>query len=237
MTEHINDNLREPDPDIHVFRKGLCVSGARPRQRSPLELSLDAQDGFIPLWAKGVVLRYRFDQRTLRWSGRTREEILKLFDKAVEKWGDAVPVKFVENTRAWDFEIIVREHKVCYQNGCTLASAFFPGGGQQKLTIYPSLFDQIEFEQVETLVHELGHVFGLRHWFAKEMEQEWKAELFGTQNPFTIMNYGENSTLTEVDKDDLKRLYNQAWSGELSNINGTPIRLLQPFSANLHPVH
>ncbi|KAF7720680.1 hypothetical protein EC973_006537 [Apophysomyces ossiformis] len=205
MAEHINEDLPEPDPTMHVFRKGFCVSGARPRQRTPEEFVLDAQDG--------------------------------LFDKAVEKWGDACPVKFVENTRAWDFEIIVREHRVCNRGGCVLASAFFPGGGQPKLTIYPTLFDQDEFEQVETLVHELGHVFGLRHWFAKESEWQWKSELFGTQNAFTIMNYGKYSTLTEADKSDLKLLYNKAWSGELSNINGTPIRLLHPFNDNLRPLH
>ena len=45
-------------------------------------------------------------------------------------------------------------------------------------------------EQVETLVHEIGHVFGLRHIFALISETEWPAEIFGKQVKFSIMNYG-----------------------------------------------
>jgi adenylylsulfate kinase-like enzyme len=45
------------------------------------------------------------------------------------------------------------------------------------------------------------------------------------------MNYGEDSKLTDADRDDLKTLYKQARSGELRAINGTPIHLMRPFSA------
>jgi hypothetical protein len=43
------------------------------------------------------------------------------------------------------------------------------------------------------------------------------------------MNYGTNSTLTDADKSDLRRLYELAWSGQLTQINGTPIRFMKPF--------
>jgi len=58
----------------------------------------------------------------------------------------------------------------------------------------------------------------------------WRSEVFGTHKPFSIMNYGNKSKLTRYDKSDLKRLYQKAWSGELTEINGTPIRLVKPFS-------
>jgi hypothetical protein len=93
------------------------------------------------------------------------------------------------------------------------------------------MFEQDAEEQVETLIHEFGHVFGLRHFFAPVSETAWASEIFGTHNKFSIMNYGEDSVLTEADLNDLTDLYERAWSGELTEINGTPIRFVQPYSA------
>ena len=146
-------------------------------------------------------------------------------------WGDAAPIKLAERKDAWDFEIVVREHANCDVNGCVLASAFFPGGGQQQVKLYPTLFEQTRKEQVDTLVHEIGHVFGLRHFFAQVSERAWPSHIFGTHKPFSIMNYGEQSRLTANDKADLKKLYRQVWTGQLTQINGTPIRLMKPFHA------
>jgi hypothetical protein len=42
--------------------------------------------------------------------------------------------------------------------------------------------------------------------------------------------------LTDDDRDDLSRLYEAAWSGQLTNINGTPIRLMQPFNSAGVPI-
>jgi hypothetical protein len=92
------------------------------------------------------------------------------------------------------------------------------------------MFQQSREEQVETMIHEFGHVFGLRHFFANIRETAWPSEVFGTHEPFTIMNYGANSKLTDADLGDLKELYRLAWSGHLASINGTPIRLVHPYS-------
>jgi hypothetical protein len=46
------------------------------------------------------------------------------------------------------------------------------------------------------------------------------------------MNYGSKSELTADDKADLRRLYQSAWSGQLNDINGTPIRFVKPFSVS-----
>ena len=52
------------------------------------------------------------------------------------------------------------------------------------------MFTQSPEEQVETLIHEIGHVFGLRHFFAQLSETAWASEVFGTHDPLSIMNYG-----------------------------------------------
>jgi hypothetical protein len=91
------------------------------------------------------------------------------------------------------------------------------------------MFTQSPKEQVDTLIHEIGHTFGLRHFFATVSETAWPAVVFGTHRPFSIMNYGNQSELTDDDKADLKRLYQGVWSGELTEINRTPVRFMKPF--------
>ena len=94
-----------------------------------------------------------------------------------------------------------------------LASAFFPDSGRHELVIYPKLFTQSEKEQVDTLVHEIGHILGLRHFFANISETRWASEIFGTHKPLTIMNYGNQSELTDDDRADLTRLYQAVRAG------------------------
>lgn len=159
-----------------------------------------------------------------------RREIRDLFGEALLAWGDAAPIRFAERDDLWDFEIVANADDQCDANGCTLAAAFFPDGGRHELLLYPKLFEQSRKEQVETLVHEVGHVFGLRHFFANVKEGAWPSEIFGKHERFSIMNYGAESVLTSADRDDLKRLYRAAWDGTLPEINGTPIRLVKPFS-------
>lgn len=225
--------------DVHVFGKGVVCDTdhrghATPQGRAPVEIVVDASEGFIPLWARDTVLRWRFREQSMKAfknPAAAKTAIRRLLGDALLAWGDAAPVKFAERVDAWDFEIVMRKSEDCDINGCVLASAFFPDAGRHKLTLYPTLFSQSRQEQVETLIHEIGHVFGLRHFFANLTENAWPSQVFGTHSPFSIMNYGSQSVLTADDKSDLRRLYQQAWSGKLVHINGTPIRLVQPYHA------
>jgi hypothetical protein len=232
-----DEAARKAEPQIHVFGRGvICDTDTRghavPGNRSPFELVVDASEGFIPLWAKDMTLRWRFQEHSMSFfedPAAAKTAIEELLGKALLAWGDAVPVKFAKREDAWDFEIVMREADRCNINGCVLASAFFPDPGRHELVIYPKMFTQSAKEQVDTLIHEIGHVFGLRHFFANVSETAWPSEVFGEHKPFTIMNYGNQSELTADEKADLKRLYQSAWSGELTQINGTPIQLVKPF--------
>lgn len=227
----------KPDPDVHIFGNGFrCDTESRghptPKAKSPLEIVVDASEGFIPLWAKDMTLRWRFrdsSMKVFKNPTSAKNAIRKLLGGALLAWGEAAPVKFTERTDAWDFEIVMKNADDCDINGCVLASAFFPDAGRHELTIYPKLFQQSNQEQLETLEHEIGHTFGLRHFFAQVSETAWPSEVFGTHKPFSIMNYGSQSVLTADDTGDLKRLYQLAWSGELTHINGTPIKFVKPF--------
>ena len=228
---------REAESLIHLIGPGIiCDTEARghamPQGKSPFEIVLDASEGFIPLWAPNTTLRWRFRERSLTHfsnQAAAKTEIRNLFGEALLAWDIAAPVKFTEDNDVWDFEIVIRQGDDCNQSGCVLASAFFPDSGRHELVLYPKMFTQTRKEQVDTFVHEIGHIFGLRHFFANISETAWPSEIFGTHNKFSIMNYGSLSELAIEDKDDLGRLYQLAWSGSLTHINGTPIRLVKPY--------
>ena len=228
---------RTEESAVHVIREGIRCDTERKGSETPgggslLEIVLDASEGFIPLWAKDTVLRWRFRERSLRRFRNplaAKAAIEQMLGEAIAAWGSAAPVKFKQSDSAWDFEIVMQPADDCDAGGCVLASAFFPDAGRHQLLIYPKMFTQTRAEQVETLVHEIGHVFGLRHFFALVRETAWPAEVFGKHEPFSIMNYGAASMLTAADRSDLARLYQLAWSGQLTQINGTPIRFVRPF--------
>lgn len=242
--------LREPkeaarklEPLVHVLREGVrCDTEKRghdtPRGRSLHEIVVNASEGFIPLWAKNTTLRWRFRESSLESFANpdaAKAAIEELLAEAILAWGDAVPIKFAKKSDAWDFEIVVRQGDDCNTRGCVLASAFFPDAGQHELVLYPKMFAQDRKEQVDTLIHEIGHIFGLRHFFAQVSETAWPSEIFGKHNKFSIMNYGSDSELSKADKEDLKNLYQTAWLGELSDINGTPIKFVKPFHTTGDP--
>lgn len=227
-------------PQMHIIRDDVVCDTDKPGQSTPggnplLEIVLDASEGFIPLWVRGTTLRWRFqDAAFVRFQDpvAAKAAVETLFGKALLLWGDSAPIRFSHDDDAWDFEIVMRPQDNCSPQGCVLASAFFPDGGRHELTIYPKMFGQPEEEQVETLAHEIGHIFGLRHFFALVSETQWPAVIFGDHQKFTIMNYGADSRMSDADRSDLKALYQQVWSGALTKINGTPIRLVDPHHAS-----
>ncbi len=223
---------------VHLLGPGLVCDTedrghATPRGRSPLEILVDASNGYIPLWMKNTTLRWRFRERSMNNFANpaaAKAELRNLFAEALLAWGPAAPVKFKEDPDLWDFEFVMKRTDECTASGCVLASAFFPDSGRHEFVMYPKMFTQSRKEQVDTFIHEIGHVFGLRHFFAKVSEGAWPSEIFGTHSKFSIMNYGSLSELTEYDRSDLLQLYQLAWAGALTNINDTPIRLVRPFS-------
>jgi hypothetical protein len=224
---------RATKSQVQVIGKNvICMTDYRAHKRDPTEIVVDATDGFVPLWQEDLVLYWRFNLASLsvfRQPDAIRTRIRALLNEAILAWGDAAPIRFDENADNSDFEIVVEQFERCTPQGCTLARAFFPDAGRHQLVVYPTMFEQSREEQVETLAHEIGHIFGLRHFFAPEVETPWPSVIFGEHAPFSIMNYGEESELTDRDRADLKLLYESVWSGKLRKINRTPVKLFRPF--------
>ncbi len=237
------DMAQKKAEHIHVYGKEnniICGTDTKghetPDGRDPLELVVHAPGGRIPLWDQDVTLRWRFQAQSLavfRDPDEVKEYVRVLLGLGIQLWGDGVPVKFTEVEDNWDFEVVVSPFTDCDDNGCVLASAFFPDAGRHELRLLPTMFQQSAQEQVETMAHELGHIFGLRHFFALVSETILPAETFGTHSKFSIMNYGADSFMTDNDRNDLKSLYEQVWSNGLEEINGTDIVLVRPFSEGI----
>ncbi|UJR83144.1 matrixin family metalloprotease [Sandaracinus amylolyticus] len=226
--------------DTHVYgpgdKKWRCATDSRgyatPGGKTPDELVIHATDGFIPLWGPNVVLHWRFHEASMGYfenPGAAKEAIEGMFARGILAWGDAAPVTFKRTNDVWDFQIRMAHADDCDDGGCVLASAFFPDGGRHTLDLYPILFKQTEEEIIETFAHEIGHVFGLRHFFAKVSETAWPSEIFGKHHKFTIMNYGSDSRMTAHDRSDLEGLYTGVWDGIIEGINRTPVVQVRPY--------
>jgi len=158
---------------------------------------IDLTGSGIGLWGPNVTLRFRFDVNSFR-TIRNGANILKLvrntFYNAIQLWGSAAPVSFEEVQQDSDFIISMSPYRNCSpRSGCTLASAFFPDVGDRIIRIFPNFITDNPNADAATTVmaHELGHVFGLHHWFLKSNRQV-RVEIFGRdRDPVTIMNYGE----------------------------------------------
>ncbi len=64
------DTIAAEEQYAHVYGKRvICETDTRgfptPGNMSPAEIVVDAGDGFVPLWAKDTVLRWRFQEQSL----------------------------------------------------------------------------------------------------------------------------------------------------------------------------
>jgi len=112
---------------------------ATPLGQSEEKLRVDSHLGFVPLWAHGSVLRWRFNERSFRIFQNpqaAKQAVRRLMSEGIGLWEDAVPVTFSEQRDLVDFEVVMMPRPDCDGSGCVLASAFFPDSGRHKLNLY-----------------------------------------------------------------------------------------------------
>jgi len=234
-------NLKAESPAVNFGRKEQgkkyrCRtddSADKRKANGGLRIMVDSTDGVIPLWAPNQALRWGFDlpsfEQTFQDSKGVMEFVRKAIESALTSW-DFLPIQFIYQETNTDFRVKMISQKDCDSSGCVLASAFFPDSNRNTVYLYPTLFEEPNLSDiVQTLEHEIGHIFGLRHYFAATLERENPAELFGKDSERSIMNYGTLSVMTDDDRKDLKNLYNLAWNGQLTKIGSAEIHFIFPF--------
>merc|ERR1712232_134059 len=212
--------------ETKVRRK--CVTDQR-KHANREELAVDFSNGFVPLWQKGTNLTYAFDLASFRGifgsqTWKTIAAVQELFEQAQQKWEftDYVTIEQVDSIFKADFIVHAAPTNGNMSSGFVLASAFFPNADQNDFYVYPEMFTL--GDPLNTMLHEIGHIYGLRHYFFRE-EEGFPGLTFGTENEKTIMNYGKNSIFTDTDKKDLKALYE--FVGDSSREKGVPIVLFK----------
>lgn len=93
----------------------------------------------------------------------------------------------------------------------TLAEAFFPNNVDLNvLNVYPAAFKEGIVQYLKNIfLHELGHVLGLRHEFAPEMETgvNLKSVQIGPRNPTSVMSYEFPPQIQPSDIESAKAFY------------------------------
>ena len=145
--------------------------GVSPLSAAPVRGLLGmTQDGKIVRWEPGMVLSYRLAHDTFASEERYKL-VADCMQKATQAWEETCGVKFnyesqldqKPGTDPGGALFSVREFDA---QGSFIASSFFPNDPpvRRRVLIDPSFFQQdLGFDRVGVLRHELGHVIGFRH--------------------------------------------------------------------------
>ncbi|KID74806.1 uncharacterized protein G6M90_00g108510 [Metarhizium brunneum] len=194
-----------------------------------------AQIGFgdhVPRWAPGSVLTYVICTETFP-SPDDASYATNQLTEAIHMWmGVGATFKQVRRDRKATFRVVYRpKHRPDTED--VLANAFLPNGGrrnQRTLHIYALAFSDTHVDyQANILAHEIGHILGLRHVFAKEKEYKWSAKWGnGCQN--SVMDYYTHSSLLRVQQQDLEEL-KAFYDSPMTEYEGKPVINFVPRSS------
>lgn len=170
--------------------------GAAPRgylnPDAPVDSLVVGMGEIVPRWDNTPprTLRYFVLNRTFP-NNEYAEYAAVSMEGASKEWNDLnLGVTFTATTdRSTANFYVVYENSTPELRG-VLASAFFPNEINQDITIYSFAFEPANRDIMQgVLLHELGHVLGLRHEHALEREQGSGAVRFMDVNPDSVMSY------------------------------------------------
>jgi len=211
----------EPRKKKRQRKKKLCSQ----EHDAMAGLYLGVEKGLLHLWENGSVLNW-----TCRKDGwptvKTAEEILVATYRACERWNEVmegrIRFKYVDVLSDAAFEVQYSSSSGGFRRRGLLATAFFPCDYDRDLNfirVSRSAFSRrylSDYPLYNTMLHELGHVVGLRHNFAHEKgRQEAASEsiLFGIRNTRSIMSYSKRMDIQESDAIVVRKAYDELLHG------------------------
>lgn len=196
----------------------------------------EAQEGLVAVadpngkpirWAKGKVLTYVVVRGTFP-SEDAYKKVIKAVRQATADWESACGVKF-EHLKEQDVALLPDHPQPLFDvryydtRGAFIAVAFFPNDPVEQRHVYidPSFFrDDLFYNPMGVLRHELGHVLGFRHEHIRSgapaecpPEDTHDAVDLTPYDPQSVMHYfcggigTRDMQLTEVDRQGARALY------------------------------
>ncbi|OQO07397.1 hypothetical protein B0A48_07094 [Cryoendolithus antarcticus] len=197
-------NLQGLDDQAHALDLWIGTWGRIPRWKRGVEINFAAYSGGYPKLEDAVYAARQLNCAALYWNSLE------------------VGVTFKWVGRLADAEFVLGYGG---DQGNTVARAFFPNANDlNNLFVYKRAFDSDTKPAMwRFFLHELGHVLGLRHEFARI---EGGAVQWGNDDPLSVMNYRKEAApmITEQDIASTRAFYNY----NEATINGVPVQLFVP---------
>ena len=160
-------NLKEQQKELTKSVGAMGVSTIDPSRSALVGILVG---GKLVRWKEGKVLKYCVLKNTFA-DDTEYLTARQAVEKATQAWEDTCGIKF-DHVISKDTSTTTRVKGVTFTvrkidaNGMFIASAFFPNDPpeRRRVLIDPSFFaDNLGFDRVGVLRHELGHVLGFRH--------------------------------------------------------------------------
>ncbi len=189
------------------------------------DLFLGVNPGSIRLWESGSTINwiarsdgYPSDQHAMHAA--------VAMARAAQQWNEAMDgrVRFQYVT---NFDDAAFQLEYGGDRGLVLASAFFPDQWQNALNtvfVYQLQFNPLQRATMyNTMLHELGHVLGLRHEHshsgippftpAEDTRGGYQSILYGEHNPRSVMAYYQGQTIQDSDVESIRLAYDDLAQG------------------------
>lgn len=179
----------------------------------------------IFLWKDGSTVTIDLTTRTSRAS----KSMIKEFRKAIKMWNKCMKGRVTVREVKGGADYFAEYSEVCSNNPSWVASATLPHGydgkGDGYICVTPRLDERTPALKRITLLHEIGHMMGLRHTHDYRENGSYETEpgryLYYKYNKNSIMSYNSyapNRKLTKGDCDGTRKLYEEARNAKCLNV-------------------
>jgi len=222
-TADVGANAIVQDSETPSSNRYVCLTQPKSKRKA-IQVGQGGTKPEIARWVPGSVLKYATPSNAYPDSGKA-DLALSLFAEAIKLWNEVGVVKFQRADREVDANIILRYAGPPPTDG-TRARGFFPDAKKTNyIELYSFAFDPSQVGILKwVFLHELGHVLGLRHEFANDIDPqdntvfEGGSVTVGARNSLSIMSYEPNRDFQQSDKDGTKTFYGYKNEALINNV-------------------
>jgi len=188
----------------------------------------EVTEGEVSLWQYDSQITWTINTKsfpTQQDSKYAKEQ----FQLAIQDWGiQGIEYKYIDESQIDNATFFLKYCKtIC---GGTVAKAFSPVEAQSLVIIYPIAYHEDKIKYMKNyLSHEIGHIYGLKHEFAKS--ETTPSVQFGPCNSESVMNYNEHPpVIQETDRMWVQKLYDKSQPINTIGSERLPVVRVLPYT-------